>query len=170
MAQHGAGYKTDESKKSHIENCKLLLDSVRDGDHLAYGSTLLIAECIAVKDSSQQNKRITDEDVKSIFKRLLLSGKPIIPVQPTPKITELARTLAWDDGLTNGVGCMDRIHLATAIEMKCDVLITSDIRLINKGKLILSKYKIKIVSAEGLAHLIPEKNKQLTLTDSQNEE
>ena len=111
MAQRQLGHPDDDGKHDHVWYCKSFLDAARSKDIEIVGSTLLVAECTAVRDHHRA-KILTDE-VKAVFRALLMGGNPVVPIQPTPKILDRARDLSWADGFN--FQSMDSIHLATAI-------------------------------------------------------
>lgn len=165
LAQQDAGYTTQQNRNQHLEFCRLFLDAGRNDDHVIYGSTFLIAECVSIREDLVTRKRICTDAVKVLFTKMLMSGNPIMPVQPTPRILELSRKLAWEDKLIGGkIGPADRVHLATAIEMKCEGFITADENLIKIKPAIQKKYKIQICTADVLKSWLPDSSKQLKLT------
>lgn len=72
-------------------------------------------------------------DLKPYVERLLLSGRNgIRATAPTPQIILLARDLAVVDGLWDGVA--DRIHVATALTVKAEEILSVDGRLAKRIK------------------------------------
>lgn len=164
LAQQDAGFIVEENRKEHLEFCRYFLDAGRNEDHIIYGSTLLITECVSVREEPK-GQRVCTDAVKLIFTKMLMSGNPIMPVQPTPKILEISRKLAWEDKLIGGkVGSIDRVHLATAIDMKCDAFITYDQALIKINQAVQKKYRLKICTADAVKAWLPDSSRQLKIT------
>ena len=67
-------------------------------------------------------------DLKPLVERLILSGRDgITSIATSPQIVELARDLAIDEGLWDGVA--DRIHVASAITAGVSEILSLDGRL-----------------------------------------
>jgi predicted nucleic acid-binding protein len=116
-----------ESDREHDAwHVKRLLEAHRDNEVRLFTSTLTIAECRRAGDNPP------DDAVKSRFTRLLLSGQYVHLVQVTPFITEDARDLTWKHGM-NLKGA-DSIHVASALDRKCEEFLTTDRRLSKVGK------------------------------------
>lgn len=97
----------------------------REGLLDVYTSTLSVAECLHV------GEKPPPDDVKELFESLLLSGRDgITPVEPTPFVVERARDLAWDRHIWGR--SVDLVHLASAIEIGAEELLTVDGRLAEK--------------------------------------
>lgn len=114
----------DADRENDVWHLKKLMEANRDGEVQLFTSTLTIAECRHAGE-----KPVTDA-VKSQFERLLMSGQYLRLVQMTPFIAQDARDLTWKDGI-NLAGA-DSIHVATALDRKCEELLTTDGRI---GKL-----------------------------------
>lgn len=160
LVQQQNGHPIEEGRDNHIWYCRKFLDAARAKDIEVYGSTILVAECTAIRDEKRQ--RILTDQVKSSFRALLLAGNPVIPVQPTPKILERARDLAWVDGLN--ISSVDAIHIATALELKCNAFITSDGPMCSKVAPHKSKLSIGIGAADSFKAWLPDKYKQEPLS------
>lgn len=156
LVQQQSGYKLEEGRDEHIWYCRKFLDAARAKDIEIYGSTILITECTKVRDENGQNKVLTDE-VKNLFRAILLAGNPIIPVQPTPKILDRARDLSWIDGLN--LGTVDAVHIATAITHNCNAFITTD-KPVTKLKDQIAKLSIGVGTADSFKSWLPDKYKQ----------
>jgi hypothetical protein len=78
-----------------------------------------------------QGKVLTD-DIKKLFRDILTSGQYVVLVQDTVLIAERARNLYWVHGLSFSGG--DALHLASALEMRCDEYLTFDGKLHTSAK------------------------------------
>jgi|GEM_PF-2435871 len=156
LVQQRSGYPLASNEfNDHAWYCRRFLDAAIGNDIEVYGSTLLVTECTAIHKMNGGTKdRILTDQVKSSFRSILLAGKPVIPVQPTPKIIDRARDLTWVDGFC--IGSMDAIHVATAIIHNCDIFITTDYKLISK----LVSLPITMGSADKFKSYLPDKYKQ----------
>ena len=96
---------------------KALFDAALDEKIELLTSTLSIAECTHAGGD-------VSEDVKTLFKRLLTSGRFVLLVQDSVLVAERARNLRWAHGLS--FSGADAIHIASAMEMKCDEFLTWD--------------------------------------------
>ena len=137
---------------------KRLLEASRDKEIEAYTSTITIAECSHVGDGD------ISESVKAAFSSLLTSGQYVRLVQTTPFIGMDARDLRWKNGIA--LKGADAIHVASALDRKCEELLTSDSRLLrlNKHKEALSKFGLEVKSARDTLCL-PDKYRQLSLDE-----
>jgi predicted nucleic acid-binding protein len=106
-----------EPRKKNLWFVKNILEAHRNGDVTAYTSTLTIAECTHASGD-------VSESVKSLFRKLLTSGQYVQLVQPDPFVCEDARDLRWKHGIA--LSGADAVHVASALYMKCDELITFD--------------------------------------------
>jgi len=126
--------------------CKQLLKAARAGEIELYTSSLTIAEC-------QHADGIADSKVQTLFKKLLTSGQYVILVQDSILVAERARDLRWVHELRfKGA---DAIHLASAAEMGCSELISTDGRYFDEPRKsdIQSKLGISIIRAHKTANL-----------------
>lgn len=100
---------------------KLILEAHEAGEVEAFTSVLTIAECLHVE------QQVTPE-VRSLFERLLTSGKFVSLVGIDPFVAIKARALRWDDGITvrGKSNPRDYLHLACALQAKCHEFITTD--------------------------------------------
>lgn len=162
MVKIEVGRPISTEKESDVWHLKRLLEAHRDGELLIFTSTLTIAECTHAGDGDIRDA------VKSAFSRLLTSGQYVRLVQATPFIAQDARDLRWNSGI-NLKGA-DAIHVASALEMKCEELLSCDAALERKSRFSseLSRRGLYIKTAANTACL-PAKYRQLDLVD-RNEE
>jgi predicted nucleic acid-binding protein len=127
MAKHRANLKlhddaTEEAKRrSNVWYCDKLLEAARAGQITIYTSFITIAECTGIQDGNA----MPSDDVKRFYMALLSSGKSgVTLIQPTLGIMDRARSLRWNSGIT--IGGIDAIHVASAIQMKCEEILTTD--------------------------------------------
>jgi hypothetical protein len=111
--------KNDADRENDLWFLKNLLNAAFDEEVEVLTSTLSIAECAHAKGD-------VGDDVKSLFKRFLTSGRYILLVQDSVLVAEKARNLRWVHGLS--FGGADSIHLASAMELKCEEFLTWDNR------------------------------------------
>lgn len=94
----------------------------RDGVLDVFTSTLSVAECLHV------GEKPPGLDVKDFFEALLLSGRDgIIPIEPSPFVVQRARDLALELGIWDR--SIDRVHLASALEIGAQEFLSVDGRL-----------------------------------------
>jgi predicted nucleic acid-binding protein len=109
--------KHETNRENDLWFLKELLNAAYDEKIEVLTSTLTIAECAHAKGD-------VSEDVKTLFKKFLTSGRYVFLVQDSVLVAEKARNLRWVHSLAfSGV---DAIHIASALEMKCDEFITWD--------------------------------------------
>lgn len=96
---------------------KELLNAARDEQIEVLTSTLSIAECAHAKGE-------VSDDVKALFKRFLTSGRYVFLIQDSVLVAEKARDLRWAHGFS--FSGADALHLASAMELKCDEFLTWD--------------------------------------------
>jgi hypothetical protein len=105
---------------------KRLLHASRDGKVEAWTSLMTVAEVLGASKLAAP-----DEALKSRIERLLLSGRDGVLVHGlSPFVAKRARDLYWVDGLKERAA--DRIHVATALDLRCDEVLSVDGRLRSK--------------------------------------
>ena len=115
----------DQAREDDVWHLTQLLKAAHDEEIEVFTSTVSIAEC-------QHAKGTISDDIKSLFRRLLTSGRYIFLIQDTVLVAEKARNLCWVHGLHfSGV---DSIHIASAMELRCDEFLTFDGLLRNNNK------------------------------------
>jgi predicted nucleic acid-binding protein len=145
-------------RERDVWHLKRLLEAARDKELEAYTSTLTISECLHIGEPD-----ISDE-VKFAFSTLLTSGQYVRLVQPTLFIAEEARDLRWKHGLA--VKGADGIHVASAIDRKCEELLTTNGRLQRLGAHAdrLARLGVRLIAGRNTLCL-PDKYRQLRLID-----
>ena len=121
MVKTKVGKSLTSEREADVWFLKRLLEAARDKEIETYTSTLTIAECTHAGDGDM------GESVKSAFSLLLTSGQYVRLVQPTPFIATDARDLRWKHGIA--LRGADSIHVASALDRKCEELLTSNGRL-----------------------------------------
>ena len=132
-----------------------LLNAAYDEEIEVLTSTLTIAECAHAKGD-------VSDDVKTLFKKFLTSGRYVFLVQDSVLVAEKARNLRWVHGLA--FSGADSIHIASALEMKCDEFITWDDKPHDKAVDLLNL--ALTVCIPGNTHSLPDKYKQQPLITS----
>lgn len=162
LARSALSVFTEPNREPHIFYSRKFLDAARAGHVTVYTSSVTVVECVNIKDESVKSKPIVeDESVRPLFRGMLMSGRSgVLPVMPTPKITEAARDLRWVHDIT----CkpMDAIHLATALELKCSHFFTTDAFGAENIKK-LSVLGLIVSSADYAADLLPSQYRQFDL-------
>lgn len=163
LAQTALSIPTIPNREPHIFYCRKFLDAARADELTVYTSTTTMIECVVMKDSSKPGSPVVEEDgVKLLFKRMLLSTKSgVMPVIPTPLITEAARDLRWDHDVT----CrpMDALHIATALRMKCTHFFTTDEGIGRENKQKIALLGLVICTADQAVDLLPNQYRQFVL-------
>lgn len=99
-----------------------ILRAARDEEIEAFTSALTVAEVIYV------NEDPPGDDERAMIERFMLSGRDgLMIVEPSPFIAIKARDLAWKDGFKHRA--MDRLHVASALQIGAAELLTLDGRL-----------------------------------------
>ena len=111
----------DPGRDEHIPFVEGLLLAAADGKIEIWGSTLILAECLG---TDKENATVP-EHVQQQFVSLLSSGSVVKLSAVDFFIAERARDLRWVDGIHCGGGA-DAIHVATALELRCEEFITTN--------------------------------------------
>jgi predicted nucleic acid-binding protein len=158
MVKIKVGKVVTQERELDVWHLKRLLEANRDKEIEIYSSTLSIAECSHAGDNDIR------PSVKSEFDRLLMSGQYIRLVQLTPFIATDARDLRWVHGI-NLKGA-DSIHVASALAMKCEELLSANGRLERLGGAGTTLARLGLHVRNGRdTRCLPERYRQLTLSD-----
>jgi predicted nucleic acid-binding protein len=160
MAEYEA--KPSKDRELDVWLCKQALAAARDGKIQVYTSMLSVAECTTIAPDLPS----PPAETKRFLDMLLLSGKSgITIVQMRQIIAVRARDLRWAAEV-NLKGA-DAIHVATALEMKCDEFWTRDGR-IWKNRVEIGQLGLKVVKPTETSAL-PEsyRNPELPLSQAE---
>ena len=172
MAQLSLNLGLESGRDDHAFFCKQFIDASRAKEAVVVTSTLTLAECIAVKDFSKMendpSRKIVSDEIRRLFEMMILSGTSgVMPYQQTPATTRKAVELSFDHRLT--LGAMDRLHIATALISKCTHLVTSDKYKNEENIRIINGLGLVVCTADTITHLLPDKYKQLSLSNATKE-
>jgi len=150
-------------REKHIYFCRKILEASRAKEMGVYTSTITLAECVKLQDTSRPEgqQTIDDERVQKLFKGMLQSGVGVMPVAATPSITEAARNLRWKHSIT--IKPMDAIHVATAVAMKCTHFVTTDARFGAENVKRIAALGLIVCRADVLSLLVPSKYLQIEI-------
>jgi predicted nucleic acid-binding protein len=166
LAKNALSVQTPGKREPHIFYCRKFLDAARAKDVVIYTSTMTVVECVAVRDESQPDNPIVEDDAaRALFRGMLMSGKSgVMPVIPTPRITEAARDLRWIHDIT----CkpIDAVHVATALNMQCSHFLTTDRKIGAANVKKLADLGLVVCSADDVASLLPSQYRQYELKPS----
>jgi hypothetical protein len=150
LANQDARQREQQARERNVWFVTKLLEAARAGKVLIFTSMITMAECTHVGDAAPS------DDTKRFYMGLLNSGRSGVQlVQPTLTIIEASRALRWDSGIA--LGGIDSIHLASARQMKCEELITTDGKLLKNGPKIL-ELQIRAIQASDTRCLPGEYN------------
>lgn len=122
-----------------------LLKAANDEEISLFTSSISVAECVAAGDDY-------GEDVKEFLLGVLTSGRMFKLVQDTIFIAEQARDLRWTHHAR--LSGMDAIHVASAIEAKCEEFLTWDAGIVNNAPFLASQ-GIRVISPSQTQFLPP---------------
>jgi hypothetical protein len=132
MMKEAAGQSLATDRANDVWFLKQITQACRDGERDVYTSVISIAECTHA-DGDMSPK------VKSTFASLLRSGQYVKLVQPPPFSATDARDLRWvharDLRWVHNISMRgaDTIHIASALDRKCEEFITTDGQLRRVG-------------------------------------
>jgi predicted nucleic acid-binding protein len=157
MAKHDL-HAINSIPDSDIWYYRKLLEASRNGDIKVFTSLLTISECLHVK--SKNDKVILNDEVKRLFTGILTSGRSgVTSIQPSLFIIERARDLNWIYNLS--LRAMDRLHVASALEVGCSEFITTDGGIHSKSQ-ELNDQGLAIIYARNTT-VLPAEYRQLAL-------
>ena len=136
---------------AEVEMIERIMRAAKDEEIELHTSMITLGEVIHL------GTKPPPSDLKPLVERLILSGRNgIIATAPSPPIVLLARDLAMDSGLWEGVA--DRIHVATALTVNAVEILSVDGRLAKKANATVIR-GCRIVSPLNCNHL-PSKYRQ----------
>jgi predicted nucleic acid-binding protein len=163
MAKTALSVPTVAKREPHIFYCRKFLDAARAKEVTVHTSTMTMIECVQITDSSKPgNPPVEDEAIKPLFRGMLMSAKSgVMPVIPTPRITEDARDLRW----THEITCkpIDALHIATALAMKCTHFFTTDSQIGADNIRKIGNLGLIVCTADQAADLLPSNYRQFVL-------
>jgi predicted nucleic acid-binding protein len=138
------GRPIEADRVAEVEMCRLLLRAARAKEILIYTSTITIAEATHVGETPPP------EDAKKLLSRLLMSGQDgVLLVEADPFVMEVARDLSWIYGI--GGRLADRVHLASAMHVGCEELLSVDGKLARRvAQTTLRDCRVILPSASAL--------------------
>lgn len=159
MVKTSIGKKVASDREQDVWHLKKLLEASRDKEIEIFTSALTIAECTHAGDNP------ISEATKDVFSSMLMSGQYVKIVQVTPFIAEAARDLRWKYGIS--LKGADAIHVASAIDRKCEELLTTNGRMqrVTKHQSNLDQFGLKLRSGRHTLCL-PDRYRQLGLTEA----
>jgi predicted nucleic acid-binding protein len=146
LVKHKAKVSLGDDREKNCWWLNKMLEASRNGDMEIVTSSLTVSECTHIEPGKPQPTK----EVQEFFEELLTSGAGGVSlIQPVMRIVKRSRDLRWKDGLT--LKCLDAMHLASALELSCEELITTDGRLISCAQTFASK--LKIITAQQTTRL-----------------
>lgn len=160
MVKVTLGKPLTSDRELDVWHLKRLLEAHRDREIELFTSTLTIAECSHGGDGD------LNPVVKASFNKMLCSGQYVRLVEMTPFIAQDARDLRWVHGI--GLRGADSIHVASALDRKCEEFLSSNGKLERTGAFAgpLSRFGLYVKSARDTACL-PNKYRQIDIDDDQ---
>jgi predicted nucleic acid-binding protein len=155
MVKESVGKTLARDRVNDVWYLKQITQACRDGELDVYTSVLSIAECTHTEQDISPK-------VKTTFESLLMSGQYVKLVQLTPFIATDARDLRWVRNIA--LRGADSIHVASALDRKCDEFITTDGQLQKIGAVasVLLQLGMRIIRAHQ-TQCLPAKYLQLGL-------
>jgi len=148
MVKENVGQALETDRVKDVWYLKQLTQACRDGEIETFTSVLTIAECTHAGDDISQG-------VKDRFNDLLMSGQYVRLIQPTPFIAMDARDLRWKHSVS--VGGADGLHIASALDLKCEEFVTTDTRMKKASAMaVLSALGMRMIRPSE-THCLPAK-------------
>lgn len=136
--------------------CKSTLEASRNSDLQVFTSTVTQVEFLHIG-----RDRKLDDETKRLIDGMLTSGRGgVVLIQTTQFVTTRARDLAWEDGLN--IKGMDRMHLASALEIGCDEFFTVDNDDFIKKAEMIENLGIKVITPSQTG-LLPDEYRQMKI-------
>jgi hypothetical protein len=156
MVKVDIGRTVTSDRQSDVWYLKQITQANRDGEIDVFTSVITIAECTHAGDG------YISPQVRTSFQSLLMSGQYVRLIQPTPFIATDARDQKWVHGIS--VRGADAIHIASALDRKCEEFITTDDQAKKlAAKATLLALGLRIIRASETTCL-PDKYRQLGLS------
>jgi predicted nucleic acid-binding protein len=147
---------TDQSDEAGacVWFCRQILRAARDGRVKVLTSFLSIAECTSIRAEDGSSIPSPPDEIKRFYEMLLLSGKSGLElVSLTQAITIKARNLRWVSGIN--LRGADTIHVASAMQSRCDELWTRDGKIWKKRQQI-AELGLRVIKPTETGLLPPE--------------
>ena len=109
----------DGFSQRDLDYIKMILEAGLKGDVKLFTSSVTVTECLHTGDGTN-----IPEDAKRLFKTVLTSGHIMTLKYVDLFVVERARDFRWVHGIN--LKPLDSIHLASALETKCDEFWTGD--------------------------------------------
>jgi predicted nucleic acid-binding protein len=137
IAKHEVGTH-EPAREDDIWYLNSILDASLNRKVEVLTATLSIAECLATQAGESEVR----PEVKNTFRKLLTSGQYLALIQDTILVADRARNLRWVHKLVfTGA---DSIHLASALEFRCEEFWTFDEKIL-KRKVELGSLGVKVI-------------------------
>jgi hypothetical protein len=159
VIKHALGVSVDAARENDIWHTQACLRSALAGEMEIVTSTLTIAECRRAGDGP------VPEETKRLISSILASGRVMILSQVTLAIAEKARDLEWIDGIS--LRGADAIHVASAIETKCQEFFTIDGRGPLKNATKIKSFGLSIIRPADTALLDPRYKQRKLVPETQ---
>jgi len=129
--------------EDNADDCEKILDEAKEGKTELIVSPLVQVEVIRPRGSPHPIPKEDEEKVRAFFENDYLKWRNIDRV-----IADLAQDLCWEYGLHP----RDAIHLGVAIETECDLLETTDGRML-KADGQIKDVKLRIAKPKWVGQL-----------------
>lgn len=146
--------KQSYNRKDDVWHIHQLLKAAQSNEIMVFSSILSVAECSHAEGSC-------DDKVKDLFNSILTSGRVVTLSQCTIFTAEKARNLLWKSHIK--LRGADAIHVASALESRCEEFITSDRKGMLKQAEKIAKLGLQVVPAQDTTHL-PRSYRQTALS------
>jgi predicted nucleic acid-binding protein len=159
LAKTQRGVKLDPERENQTWFAGQILRAGREKDLLVYTSILTMIECIHIDQEYSP-------EVQRIFRGLLSGASGVIPIQPEIFVAERARELRWTHKIH--LKPLDSLHVASAIEVGCTEIVTTDGKILTRlkaGQLNGKNLGIRAILASE-TNLLPDKYRQQKLRPS----